>query len=448
MRNALLLLLVVVATATWLLARMGGGSGTAGAPEPELLPSTLATRGGETRDDDGDPDQPVAQPLARPTTERPAPVVKADRRSLEGAITDRFGHPIVNERVYLLRPDQGYPPPGVDLAYYVTTLTSRSGQFSLDAPDEGPWRLAVGPRGRPRVEPSDLHSLQGNTRAEVTVPGTAGIRVLLDGVPRDGSHISVELVALRQPTPAVKPSDSGGRGGGKVNTRGKADRNNRKNDKNTAPNRRNRRGTTSAEDSRGVFRSESDEAGSLGPRLATESVDVALASLTIQNQGRARDRQEEAGEEEKAKRGHRGGRNRPGQGKRLSREDRQRQREERQREKEETYGGFDPQGGKGTEPFKSPERWVSMHRHLVTEEELTAGVTEFSGLEGGRIVRLRLRVGKEQIEGEHRFTLIEDAITEVRIISAKTGPGSALVYSSTIQMLPADERPKGIRWAD
>ena len=435
MRNALLLLLVVVAAATWLFALTGGG-GTARAPEPELLPSVLASRSVETRDDDRDRSPPMAKPLAQPTPARPAPVAKADRRSLEGTVTDRFGHPIVNERVYLLRPDQGYPPPGVDLAFYVTALTSRSGQFSLSAPDEGPWRLAVGPRGKPRVDPSDLRSLNGNARAEVTVPGAAGIRVLLDGVPRDGSHISVELVALSRSVPSMKPLKGGARGGAKIDTRGNSDRK-------STPNRRNRRGNTDGADSRGVFRNESgsDGAESAGPRLATETVGVALASLTLQNQGRARDKQEEAGEEEKAKRNNRGGRNRQGQGSRPGRGN-------RQGEKEKADGGSDPKEGKIDEPFTPPERWVSVHRHLVTEEELSAGVAEFSGLEGGSIVRLRLRVGKEQIEGEHRFTLIKDAITEVRIISAKVGPGAALVYSSSLQMLPADERPKGIRWAD
>jgi len=482
MRNAFLLLLLGVAAATWVFAFVGGGA-TSVEELPELLPSTRIAQEKPAENEEREKEPRVKKDLPAPTTARPQ-ATPQEARTVEGVVLDRFGHPVVNERVYLLRSGQDFPASGVDLGFFVTSLTSREGEFTLRAPDEGPWRVAVGDRGRPRVDSSEPRTLDGADRAEIVVPGAAGVRVLLDGVPRDGSYVQVELSALNQPvSPANRvenESRPAPRGGARaVPTKGAA--------KAPPGSRKGRRGdagagkaeaaeSTGSEEGSdsGVFRSLDDPREHPVRRLVDPEETSALATLLPQDadggggqaEG-AKGQQGKAGQQGKGQRkeagdaktgGRRAARNRQGRAVRdLQKEHPDIRIDPR------TGGKIDPDAGRrldaesgGLEredqrpivPITPQEQWVSMHRHLVSAEELEAGVAEFSGLEAGRIVRLAVRVGAQRIEGEHRFTLMKDAVTEVRILTIKTGQAARLVYSSSLEMLPEGERPEGIRWVD
>lgn len=481
MRSALLLLLLGVAAATWLFAFMGGGA-RAVEEVSELLPSTRIAQEEPPADEERGKKPRSKKDLPAPATARPKATAQ-EAKTVEGVVLDRFGHPVVNERVYLLRSDQDFPAPGMDLGFFVTSLTSREGEFTLRAPDEGPWRVAVGDRGRPRVDSSDLRTLDGADRAEIVVPGAAGVRVLLDGVPRDGSYVSVELIALNQPvSPAIHverdvgPGPRGGTRAVQIKGAPKAPPGTRQGKRGGAGAGKAKAaestGSEEGTDS-GAFRTIDDLPEHPVRRLVDPEETSALATLLPQDaddggaqdkgakrkQGKAgqgQGRIKDAGDAKAG--GRRAARNRQG------RAVREFQKEHPDIEIDPRTGGkIDPDEGRrldaesgGLEqedrrisvPITPPEQWISMHRHLVSPEELEAGVAEFSGLEAGRIVRLAVRVGAQRIEGEHRFTLMKDAVTEVRILTVKTGPAARLVYSSSLEMLPEDEHPEGIRWVD
>jgi hypothetical protein len=361
----LLLLLAIASTVLWFALKgvnLGGAEGPESSSGDPLAPAAGAVH--EASEDVPSPDSPLP-----PATERP-PEVVGSSGALEGQVVNRFGHAAANQRVYLLREDQVHPPAGAELTRYVTGFTSRDGSFSFDSPGEGPWRLAIGPPGKPVIPPSEPRRLSGGERAEVTVPGGAAVRVTLDSIPKDGAYISLEFLALVEPVRRPNPVEGAG------GSRGK---------------REGGRGGETRAETDGFFSTEDASYQGDGSSAAGE------------------------GRDETGRRRAPGGR--------------QRQRKD------------DP-------PAPPKETWQALHRHLVTEEERAVDVAEISDLPGGRTVRLVVRIGKERIEGTVRFTLMKDAVIEVRILSIKTGPGASLAYSAVPRILQRSEMPVGIRWVD
>ena len=136
-------------------------------------------------------------------------------RTLDGRVTDRFGWPQSGERVWLVPGAEGHPQSGDDLERLVTATTNSKGNFSLTLPDEGPWRLAVGPPGGARTTPTDPRTLDVSQRVEVMLSGGAELQVSFNGLPPGDEVLTLELVALAEG--GERGRGGGGRGG---NTRG------------------------------------------------------------------------------------------------------------------------------------------------------------------------------------------------------------------------------------
>lgn len=388
MRNLVLVVLLAVAGATWWFVLRGGGSQvvTVEALRPSGSTALQAEPGIEATEEIAalppgrEEEAPIASSEARPAGSIP--------NALGGTIRDRFGLPVVGERVYLLRAEQGHPPAGAKLTEYVTAITGKTGRFSLTFREAGPWRLGVGPPGQPRIPPTEPRAFTSTTRADVVVPGPAAVRVSFENVKEDRGAISLEFLALNDPVVprAGRRGERGGRNfSGDLGTEQGAGNRNRRG-----------AGTQAAETVEGGT-AEQSERGGRGVRAGGAPVEEGQ-----------------------------GGGNRGGRG-----------RDRSQRGSEDAVV-----------PPVPTESWRTLYRLELTEEELAAGEVERSGLPDDGVVRLRLRVGRQRIEGTRRFSLRPNALTDIRILSVSTGDNPTLDYLTSLEVPRPGEVQPGVRWTD
>ncbi len=351
-------------------------------------------------------ERPEAAALVAPLA---APQTPGDlgASALEGQVQDRFGQPVVGERVWLLTGNQSHPPGGADLSAYITGLTNRQGSFSLSADGPGPWALAVGPAGHPSIAPSEARSLSVGGRVEVVLPGRTLLNVTFPDIEAGADQLSLLVEYLGEGGPAQGVRT----GRGRIETGLSPDR---------AP--RTRR--------RGRDRSErEDRNGQLTP--ATSIPTPLLAAFPSGQQqdptqtGRQRGR----------------GRNRAdAQGQANRRADRRGKKEARSGAQQKPTEVQSP-------PLPPTERWKTASRQtLPPPDEQGKRTVLIGGLTPGKIARLVLKVGMKRYEGTSRFSLVKDARTEIQVFPLPPGPGSQLNYSMRTMVLGAHERPAGVRW--
>jgi len=363
----------------------------------------------------------AVQESAKPSA--PAPAVTGPL-TLDGQVTDRFGWPLPGERVWLVPGDERHPQSGDDLQRLVTATTSSKGKFSLTLPNQGPWRLAVGPPGGARTTLPEARELDGTQRAQVVLSGGTELRVSFDGLPPGDDLLTLELIALAEPgaggrrerrgdrgSSDDKGKQGGGTGAGKRAKRDKGD----KGDK--AGENRN---------SRDSGQREGEPGAAAATRESSPVVSLAALAPAAQDGGarrQGRRRNGETGNEE----GNQDNERRDGRDR------------SRKRDREEQQDG---------PPEPPPEVWRHAHAHEFSSEERAAREVRIGGLAVDRVSRLALKVGDVRLEGLPRFSLSPDTVTQLRVFQVSSGPGSVLNYVVSTRALARDESPAGVSWVE
>ena len=140
--------------------------------------------------------QPETGPTSSDATE-PAPQSEESAAlTLVGTVSDRFGAVQVGEHLYAVPVGRLHPATPVEAADLPHTQADAEGSFALTLPDAGPWRLAVGAPGRPRMPLSEAVELGPRSRADVVVPGASAITLSFDEWPAASGVATLEIEAL------------------------------------------------------------------------------------------------------------------------------------------------------------------------------------------------------------------------------------------------------------
>ena len=357
-----------------------------------------------------------ASTMVAPKTAPGSALVKSDAPgALDGTVVDRFGNAIAGERVFLVAKNQGHPPANAKLTDYVTATTSASGRFSLTLPDAGPWRLAVGPPGRPRLSISEPHSVSAGTTADIVVPGAAMLRVAFDALPEGDEPIRLEVLLLQEPR--APGAEGRGRNGGRQ--RGEGNDPSRRRERRNETNEATGAGDDTSTRQRGGQRQSALDARSVPP--GADGIRVLASPLQQEQQAQNEERRE--AKREKKQRA------------------KERQSGTKRARKDKSSNGVVPDG-------LPPERWRAHRRHALSSAERAAGVVEFAGFPVGPVFRLALFQGDLSLDGAARFALQEDAVLEVRVLPISARSSSSLSYTTTLRFLESGERPAGVHWRD
>jgi len=413
----LLLLLAAVAASAFIASQLSPADER---PEAAARPAAVAP----AAEPAGAPQATTSVALVEaPAQEEPA-AAPSGPRTLDGTVFDRFDQPVRGARVWLLEPDQVHPPASAAFEEYVTGMTSSKGVFSLTLPDEGTYRLAVGPPGQQRVAPSEPMSLADRPRAAVVVPGGTAVRVRFDQPPLFDDDVTLELVTLRESDDAAEFFDrrnrasSGGRGGrsGFGNMTGEQREAMRERLESMSDEERRaaieelRQGGGGRGGGRGGGGGDAGESRQRRGGGGDGAREVAFVQDEQQDRGDRRGLRDQAG--------RRGGRG---------------------RDRGEDGAAFDPD--------QPREIWRQAARHALAEEDLERGYVDLLGVPAGRTARLNLRVGRRQVyEGAGRFTVAADIQVDVRVLPLSAEAADGLAYLVTTSPLGADAPGVGVRW--
>jgi hypothetical protein len=391
-------------------------------PLPAAAPPVAAAPDAPDAPAEVDPQPPaeasllqVAQPVREGTEPAPAQV---GPRTLDGTVHDRFAQPVRGERVWLLDQQQGHPSQSAVFADYITGTTSSSGVFSLTLPDEGTYRLAVGPPGEQRLPPSEPFELTGRPRAEVVIPGGTAVCVTFDQVPGAEQGVTLELMTLRE----LGDGRADGRGFGGERNRGFGDGR----DGRGGGDRGDRSGGGRG---RGPGGAEGDGAEGRGGRRG--GGDGARQVAFVQD-----DQGDQDGQERQDGPGREGREGRPGL------------QDQADRRGGGGRRGRDGEGGVELPPNPAEPRefWRAAVRHTLSEEELDSGVVNLVGIPPGREARLDLRLGRRRIEGVGRFHVAADIQVNLRVLPVPQDLESGLSYIVTTRPIDPNAARVGVRW--
>lgn len=412
MRTCILLLLTAIIGGALCLAQFGSGgapssaSGGALGPQAALGPVAGLAPAPQSSGTQAlvDP-TPLAAAAAAPEQGPGSNVPNA----VEGTVLDRFGAPLAGERVWLIPAAHGHPSQSVPLDKYITARTSGSGNFSLSLPNAGPWRLAVGPAGQPRIPPSAPREMEAGTRAEITLPGSSRLLVATAGLEQLDAPLSIEVLALMD----ANASGFKQRGRGEE-SKAKGRRRGTDGNKSRSEDKRSRRQKESKD----------ERSAQLAPTpLPVSALAAAITGSPAQDPGSA-DR----------------GRNRRGQ-------DSKRQRSSSKKSSKKS-GNESRKEAPLEDSLPTPPRpvWKRVTRRQISSEELETGQLVLGDLPTGLVARLVLVVSGERYEGGTQFAIPKDTRIEVRLFPFTPGPGASFNYSAHPARLAADEAPAGVTW--
>lgn len=361
--------------------------------------------------------QPETGPTSSDATE-PAPQSEESAAlTLVGTVSDRFGAVQVGEHLYAVPVGRLHPATPVEAADLPHTQADAEGSFALTLPDAGPWRLAVGAPGRPRMPLSEAVELGPRSRADVVVPGASAITLSFDEWPAASGVVTLEIEALVE-RPRVDQKVKKGKS--------KEDKKARKEDK------RKRTGDT-------------EEISGLSVGAGQDA-----ASDSRRGRGRGARRGEdpgglatEDGSRREGRRGRRGGDD-PGAREEGQRSDEKRDKRGAGERRDRPRPDAVELEELGPVDAPLPEVWRVAHRRELGS---SASALELTSLPAGEVHRVCLRLGTRQLEGVERFVLQPDTRVEVRVFPPGVG-STTLTYTAVTHPLRFDESPEGVHWRD